>query len=236
MTRGHKRPLNKLYPKGYAEKLERQQTQLVTGMQELYNRLVVSGAWRGATLPEINGQPLTHDLMTALDLVERRPSWPLSAISPIAETIDPSCSGAEQHQGGELDARCDFHEPSVPASPSEKDVWQSQAQLEASGNAVKCENVTSESSDWTLQQFELPSREDVSDPWEYLDISQDTFAPSNPTMKFQEYDVYANDIFASGIWPDWQNFEFEAAFRDAYAGDGFLWLSEGQFHSTDYAA
>ena len=55
MTRGHKRPPIKVYPKGYAEKLERQQTQLVTAMQELYNRLVVSGAWEGAILPNING-------------------------------------------------------------------------------------------------------------------------------------------------------------------------------------
>lgn len=52
--------------------LERQQGQLVNCIQQLYNRLHTSGLW-GQSLPEnSDGQPFTHDVLAALDLLEQR--------------------------------------------------------------------------------------------------------------------------------------------------------------------
>ncbi|KAM0717567.1 hypothetical protein Q7P37_007419 [Cladosporium fusiforme] len=65
-----KRSHDKHYPKGYVEMLEQQQSQLVAGLKEMYHRLQKASAWDGATLDESTGQPLTHDILSALDLLE----------------------------------------------------------------------------------------------------------------------------------------------------------------------
>lgn len=61
---------DKRYPDGYAEALERQQNQLVSGMQCLYRRLFEASAWEGIPLDESDGHPLTHDILQALNLLE----------------------------------------------------------------------------------------------------------------------------------------------------------------------
>jgi hypothetical protein len=50
--------------------LEQQQGQLVSGLQELYRRLLAGQAWNGTALSESNGHPLTHDILAALNLLE----------------------------------------------------------------------------------------------------------------------------------------------------------------------
>lgn len=52
--------------------LEQQQTQLVSGLQEMYTRLLAANAWSGPALSESNGHPLTHDILAALDLLESK--------------------------------------------------------------------------------------------------------------------------------------------------------------------
>lgn len=68
--RERKRSHDKVYPKGYVEMLESQQGQLVTGLQELYRRLVEGRRWEGPALSESSGHPLTHDILAALNLLE----------------------------------------------------------------------------------------------------------------------------------------------------------------------
>ncbi|QIX00911.1 hypothetical protein AMS68_006428 [Peltaster fructicola] len=67
-----KKSHDKVYPKGYVEMLEQQQTQLVSGLQEMYRRLQSAHAWDGKRLPENNGHPLTHDILAALNLLEAK--------------------------------------------------------------------------------------------------------------------------------------------------------------------
>mgnify|MGYP001186182659 CR=1 FL=1 len=50
--------------------LEQQQAQLVAGLQETYRRLVDANVWPGKPLSEASGQPLTHDILARLDLLE----------------------------------------------------------------------------------------------------------------------------------------------------------------------
>jgi len=52
------------------EMLEQQQSQLVSGLQETYRRLVVAQVWPGSRLLEHNGNPLTHDILARLELLE----------------------------------------------------------------------------------------------------------------------------------------------------------------------
>ncbi|KAF2793690.1 hypothetical protein K505DRAFT_325306 [Melanomma pulvis-pyrius CBS 109.77] len=65
-----KKAQDKVYPKGYVEMLEQQQTQLVAGLRELYSRLQGGQAWPGQPLREAqSGHPLTHDILERLDLL-----------------------------------------------------------------------------------------------------------------------------------------------------------------------
>lgn len=50
--------------------LEQQQGQLVAGLQELYRRSLVGQSWSGPVLSEASGHPLTHDILSALHLLE----------------------------------------------------------------------------------------------------------------------------------------------------------------------
>lgn len=52
--------------------LEQQQGQLVAGLQETYKRLKNARAWSGPALTEHSGHPLTHDILSALNLLEAR--------------------------------------------------------------------------------------------------------------------------------------------------------------------
>lgn len=67
-----KRSQDKIYPKGYVEMLEQQQSQLVSGLKEMYHRLQKASAWEGPSLDETSGQPLTHDILAALNLLESK--------------------------------------------------------------------------------------------------------------------------------------------------------------------
>ncbi|KAF2731083.1 hypothetical protein EJ04DRAFT_536867 [Polyplosphaeria fusca] len=65
-----KKSQDKVYPKGYVEMLEQQQSQLVAGLRELYSRLQNGQSWPGRPLREAqNGHPLTHDILERLDLL-----------------------------------------------------------------------------------------------------------------------------------------------------------------------
>lgn len=65
-----KKSQDKVYPKGYVEMLEQQQTQLVAGLRELYGRLQSGQGWPGQPLREQQGgHPLTHDILERLDLL-----------------------------------------------------------------------------------------------------------------------------------------------------------------------
>jgi hypothetical protein len=67
-----KRSQDKIYPKGYVEMLEQQQAQLVSGLKEMYQRLQKASAWEGPSLDETSGHPLTHDILSALNLLESK--------------------------------------------------------------------------------------------------------------------------------------------------------------------
>jgi hypothetical protein len=67
-----KRSQDKIYPKGYVEMLEQQQAQLVSGLKEMYQRLLKAAAWEGPSLDETSGHPLTHDILASLNLLESK--------------------------------------------------------------------------------------------------------------------------------------------------------------------
>ncbi|KAF1347080.1 hypothetical protein BDV97DRAFT_371603 [Delphinella strobiligena] len=76
---------DKVYPKGYVDVLERRQAQLVAGLQDTYHRLVAAHLWPGEELPQASGQPLVHDILAALHVLE----------------VDDTDSDAEIHEEGE---------------------------------------------------------------------------------------------------------------------------------------
>lgn len=58
------------HPKGYAEMLERQQNQLVAGLQTLYSQLQNAALWDGPPLSTNGKEPLTHDILASLNLLQ----------------------------------------------------------------------------------------------------------------------------------------------------------------------
>jgi len=62
-----KKSHDKVYPKGYVEMLEAQQTWLVNGLQSMYTLLDDSNMFPGGALDvEDHGRPLTHDMLERL--------------------------------------------------------------------------------------------------------------------------------------------------------------------------
>lgn len=67
-----KKSHDKIYPKGYVEMLENQQSQLVAGLQELYKRVQNGQGWTGSPLKETShGGPLTHDILERLGALKQ---------------------------------------------------------------------------------------------------------------------------------------------------------------------
>jgi len=87
-----KKSQDKVYPKGYVEMLEQQQTQLVAGLRELYSRLQKGESWPGQPLREApGGHPLTHDILERLDLLH-----PSSDNSSNYEGFEEDCNRMQQ--------------------------------------------------------------------------------------------------------------------------------------------
>ncbi|KAF1824884.1 uncharacterized protein K489DRAFT_307876, partial [Dissoconium aciculare CBS 342.82] len=82
-----KRSHDKVYPKGYVEMLEQQQSQLVSGLQELYKRLRDVEQWDGAVLTEVEGRPLTHDILASLRLLETKHDGDIEAFEENVEKL-----------------------------------------------------------------------------------------------------------------------------------------------------
>jgi hypothetical protein len=58
------------FPPGYTEMLERQHAQLVSCVQELYQRARKAGSWDEPLPENSNRYPSVHDILAALDLLE----------------------------------------------------------------------------------------------------------------------------------------------------------------------
>ncbi|KAH6010155.1 hypothetical protein HBI83_168320 [Parastagonospora nodorum] len=87
-----KKSQDKVYPKGYVEMLEQQQTQLVAGLRELYSRLQMGESWPGQPLRESSGgHPLTHDILERLGLLH-----PLGENNGNHEGFEEDCGRMQQ--------------------------------------------------------------------------------------------------------------------------------------------
>lgn len=72
-----KKAQDKVYPKGYVEMLEQQQTQLVAGLREMYHMLRAGESWPGKALKDSHeGFPLTHDILERLNVLHMSDALP----------------------------------------------------------------------------------------------------------------------------------------------------------------
>ncbi|KAG9666106.1 hypothetical protein KCV03_g10290, partial [Aureobasidium melanogenum] len=60
----------RIFPEHYVRTLETQQFKLVAGLQTMYFMLLATNSWPGKRLPERKGNPLVHDLLDRLGLLE----------------------------------------------------------------------------------------------------------------------------------------------------------------------
>ncbi|KAF2164540.1 hypothetical protein M409DRAFT_56380 [Zasmidium cellare ATCC 36951] len=247
---GRKRSSDKVYPKGYAETLEQQQTQLVAGLREMYNRLAVADAWKGATLPDVNGHPLTHDILTALDLLEAKQdcrrdenlleqssqksrSRSPPASSPVTQRTDSTTSLSDPGQDP-VPYTC--HGLQTPASSQEQIVSRSPIKAQAADHAPEGEQPFSRSLQLPLQERAQSCGDPIffSAPWAYPESQINSFMewefaqlePSN-----LDYGLGMSDLHASTIWGGTGNFDFNIATLDADTHniiDAFPWVPDLQ--------
>ncbi|THW40421.1 hypothetical protein D6D21_06844 [Aureobasidium pullulans] len=64
-----KKPKRKVFPE---QTLEMQQFKLAAGLQTMYFMLLAAKAWPGTQLPEHKGNPLVHDVLDRLGLLEHK--------------------------------------------------------------------------------------------------------------------------------------------------------------------
>lgn len=104
--------------------LEQQQTQLVSGLRELYSRLQKGQGWPGAPLRETqSGSPLTHDILERLDLLHSS-----NDVSSNYEGFEEDCSRMQQklleggapytHRRGSVSSDSEHGHTSSPSSYS----------------------------------------------------------------------------------------------------------------------
>ncbi|CAD0108451.1 unnamed protein product [Aureobasidium uvarum] len=65
-----KRTQRKMFPEHYVRALEAQQHKLETAVHTMYYRLLAANAWPGPKLIEHGGNPLVHDVLAVLGLLE----------------------------------------------------------------------------------------------------------------------------------------------------------------------
>ncbi|KAF2429495.1 hypothetical protein EJ08DRAFT_698216 [Tothia fuscella] len=119
-----KKSHDKVYPKGYVEMLEQQQSQLVTGLQVLYKRLQAGEGWPGLPLESHGGQPLTHDILERLDLLHSTDASIKyedfdEDLSHLKRRLEGSSS---QRRRRSPSAESDHSEPSLTSSRSSRGV------------------------------------------------------------------------------------------------------------------
>jgi hypothetical protein len=124
MTREKIKANRTVYPKGYVEMLERQQTQLVAGLQALYQKLTSNEPWDGARLPEYNNRPRTQDILIALGLVQP----PKNADSQAEEFQEHLLSSGGDDTDGDVASGLSNAENRLPTSydhpdPVQIDPW-----------------------------------------------------------------------------------------------------------------
>ncbi|KAK5105691.1 hypothetical protein LTR62_002369 [Meristemomyces frigidus] len=87
--------------------LEQQQGQLVSGLQKMYGRLQSAQAWLGPALSETDGQPLTHDILAALNLLEMKDDGS-GEIQTFEEDCQKSQSGLLAEEFGYVQRKSPF--------------------------------------------------------------------------------------------------------------------------------
>ncbi|KAI9759144.1 MAG: hypothetical protein M1835_000447 [Candelina submexicana] len=118
-----KKSQDKVYPKGYVEMLEQQQTQLITGLQELYKRTQNGQGWKGRPLENnADGHPLTHDILYRLGALK-------SNANSSPESFEENLNAIQQHlidSGADFAPRQDTPDSEVDVPPTLYDNFGSQ--------------------------------------------------------------------------------------------------------------
>jgi hypothetical protein len=99
--------------------LERQQGQLVSCIQRLYQQLRVAGLWEQPLPGSAGGQPLTHDILAALDLLRTNEdgSGELQAFNDVVASPQSDDGAVSPLLDGEIEVR-DRHDSFVDQTKS----------------------------------------------------------------------------------------------------------------------
>lgn len=181
--------------------LEEQQSWLVNGLRELYHRAVQGQGWPGEPLKlEPNGFPLTHDMVTQLGALNKKPEMPQRELNI---TLQHECERRSRE--------------SALATPSIQPSW-----ADLSQQTIPPTPTTSNESPLDIQIFHPenmlrsshfePQRTEIFDPWGsqnpqrwptedfgLFDDMEMMIAAKNPNLLFDDPFLYENlEVFTDG--------------------------------------
>lgn len=176
---------DKIYFKGYVEMLEEQQSRLVSGLKEMYHRLQQVSAWEGLSLHESSGQPLTYDILSALNLLETRHD-DSGEVEVFEEDFNKLLSrmvseGANfVHRRGSTSSHSDHSNDDRPSTASTRDatpvlVQPKHSQLKESCNFRSAFPLPSIQSSIPRSRLHAPQQYLTSSPARQLPLQESTF-------------------------------------------------------------
>lgn len=114
-----KKSHDRVYPKGYVEMLEHQQSQIVAGLRQTYRILLEHGQWPGSALKEYDGNPLTHDILERLGILH------LNGESPDSPQFEDDLEKLQDRMIAENGVSASRHRRHSPPSDEEPELEQS---------------------------------------------------------------------------------------------------------------
>ncbi|EEQ35430.1 Fluconazole resistance protein 1 [Microsporum canis] len=128
-----KKAHDKTYPKGYVELLEHQQTQLVSGLQEMYRMSIRGDIWPGQPLQDTSsGRPLTHDILERLGALNRGEGASNSRFSRFEDDLESAQAQLQEAEQQEAEQQ---REPEQQPEPEQQ---QQQGDLEMQRDPSDC--------------------------------------------------------------------------------------------------
>jgi hypothetical protein len=79
--------------------LQQRESQLVIGLQEMYRRLLDASAWHGSPLELVGDKPLTHDILSALNVLKHEGEFDAARAKSMTPSIAGACGYAEENTG-----------------------------------------------------------------------------------------------------------------------------------------
>ena len=184
----------------YVEMLEQQQSQLVSGLRELYRRVQVGEGWSGKPLKEAHdGYPLTHDILDRLNVLHWSNDSPIKhqGFEDDLEVLQQRCLKTDAAASMTRRAMSEESEPGLTSSESSSSPAQSISFPESFSHKTTPPTPAMDTDDVRTyshkSQYTMPSTHQIStfNPMPAALLQQAWAAQQMPTDQAMDLDMYS---------------------------------------------